>query len=44
MGEHRAGDYLVNGAGSAHYPVALDGPEDCIMLAITHGHIELLHK
>jgi putative transcriptional regulator len=43
-GEHRAGDYLVNEAGSAHYPVALDGPEDCIMLAIIHGSIELLHK
>jgi anti-sigma factor ChrR (cupin superfamily) len=43
-GEHRAGDYLINEAGSAHYPIALDGSEDCIMLAITHGGIELLHK
>jgi anti-sigma factor ChrR (cupin superfamily) len=39
-GEHRAGDYIVNEAGSAHHPIALDGTEDCIMLAITHGGIE----
>lgn len=43
-GEHRAGDYLINEAGSAHHPIALEGSEDCIMLAITHGGIELLHK
>lgn len=43
-GAHHAGDYLINEAGSAHYPIALEGPEDCIMLAITHGGIELLHK
>jgi anti-sigma factor ChrR (cupin superfamily) len=43
-GEHREGDYLVNEAGSAHHPVALCGAEDCIMLAIAHGGIELLHK
>jgi len=39
-GEHRAGDYLINEAGSTHSPVALDNTEDCIMLAITHGGIE----
>lgn len=39
-GEHRAGDYLINEAGSTHSPVAQDGTEDCIMLAITHGGIE----
>ncbi len=43
-GEHRAGDYLINEAGSAHRPIALDGHEDCIMLAIAHGGIELLHQ
>ena len=41
-GEHRAGDYLLNEAGSSHHPVALTGAEDCIMLAIAHGRIELL--
>lgn len=40
-GERRAGEYILNEAGSAHSPVALDG-EDCIMLAIAHGGIELL--
>ena len=41
-GEHRAGDYLLNEAGSTHHPVALTGAQDCIMLAIAHGGIELL--
>lgn len=41
-GEHRAGEYLINRAGSAHHPIALDLPEDCIMLAIVRGRIELL--
>jgi anti-sigma factor ChrR (cupin superfamily) len=40
-GERRAGEYLINEAGSAHAPAALEG-EDCIMLAIAHGGIELL--
>jgi putative transcriptional regulator len=40
-GEHRAGEFILNDAGSAHAPVALDG-EDCIMLAVAHGGIELL--
>ncbi|HKR01151.1 MAG TPA: cupin domain-containing protein [Pyrinomonadaceae bacterium] len=40
-GSHRAGDYVVNDAGSAHHPVALEGAEDCIMLAIAHGGIEI---
>lgn len=44
MGEHRAGDYFLNEAGSAHHPIALEGSEDCIMLAIVHGGIELLHR
>ena len=43
-GEHRAGDYVLNEAGSAHHPVALDGTEDCIMVAFAHGGIELLNK
>jgi putative transcriptional regulator len=42
-GEHRAGDYVLNEADSAHRPVALDG-EDCVMLAVAHGGIELLNK
>jgi anti-sigma factor ChrR (cupin superfamily) len=40
-GERRAGEYILNDAGSAHAPVALEG-EDCIMLAVAHGGIELL--
>jgi anti-sigma factor ChrR (cupin superfamily) len=42
LGPHRAGDYVLNEAGSRHHPVALEGAEDCIMLAIAHGGIELL--
>ena len=42
-GDHRAGDYILNDAASAHAPIALDG-EDCIMLAVAHGGIELLEK
>jgi anti-sigma factor ChrR (cupin superfamily) len=41
-GEHRAGDYIINEAGSAHHPFALDGTEDCIMFAVAHGGIEIL--
>ena len=41
-GEHRAGAYIVNEAGSAHHPVALDGTEDCVMFAVAHGGIELI--
>lgn len=40
-GEHRAGDYIINEAGSTHYPIALEG-EDCIMFAVAHGGIERL--
>ena len=43
-GEHRAGDYVLNEAGSAHHPLALDGAEDCIMVAFAHGGIHLLDK
>lgn len=43
LGEHRAGDFILNEAGSAHAPIAL-ADEDCIMLAIAHGGIELLKK
>ena len=39
-GEHRAGDYIINPAGSTHHPLALEGTDDCIMLAIAHGGIE----
>ena len=42
---HRAGDYILNEAGSAHRPTALeDTGEDCIMLAIAHGGIELVNR
>jgi anti-sigma factor ChrR (cupin superfamily) len=42
-GEHRAGDYVVNDAGSSHHPKALEDPhEDCVMLAFAHGGIEIL--
>lgn len=40
-GIHRAGEYLINEAGSTHHPVALDGAEDCIMFAVAHRGIEL---
>lgn len=44
-GTHRAGDYVLNDAGSAHHPTALEVPaEDCIMLAFAHGGIELLNR
>jgi 2,4'-dihydroxyacetophenone dioxygenase len=44
-GEHRAGDYVLNEAGSAHRPTALEDPaEDCVMLAFAHGGIELIRK
>ena len=42
-GAHRAGEYILNEPGSAHHPTALeDAGEDCIMLAIAHGGIEIL--
>jgi anti-sigma factor ChrR (cupin superfamily) len=42
-GAHRAGDYVVNEAGSTHHPTALEDPaEDCVMLAIAHGGIEII--
>ena len=40
-GEYRAGDYLVNEAGSAHTPVALEEGEYCIIFAVGHEGIEL---
>lgn len=43
-GEHRAGDYILNEAGSMHCPVALDNGEDCIMFAIAHSGIELIEE
>ena len=44
-GEHRAGDYLINEPNSDHRPVALEVPaEDCIMLAVAHGGIEILKR
>ena len=43
-GEHRAGQFIVNEAGSTHHPVALEVSEDCIMIAFAHGGIKLLNK
>jgi anti-sigma factor ChrR (cupin superfamily) len=44
-GAHRAGDYVLNDARSAHHPKALEDPhEDCIMLAFAHGGIEILSE
>jgi anti-sigma factor ChrR (cupin superfamily) len=40
MGEHRAGDYIINEAGTTHFPIALENSPDCIMLAIAHKGIE----
>ena len=38
------GEYVLNDAGSAHHPKALEDPrEDCIMLAFAHGGIEILN-
>lgn len=43
-GAHRAGDYVLNEAGSSHHPVSLEDPaEDCVMLAFAHGGIELVN-
>ena len=39
-GEHHAGDYIINPAGSTHHPLALEGTDDCIMLVIAHSGIE----
>lgn len=41
-GEHLAGEYILNEAGSSHRPVALNTDEDCIMFAVAHGGIELI--
>jgi anti-sigma factor ChrR (cupin superfamily) len=39
-GAHRAGEYVLNDAGSAHHPTALEeAGEDCVMLAFAHGGI-----
>ena len=44
-GLHRAGDYVLNDAGSAHHPKALEDPnEDCVMLALAPGGIELIRE
>jgi anti-sigma factor ChrR (cupin superfamily) len=43
-GEHHAGNYVLNEAGSEHHPVALNGAEACIMVAFAHGGIKLLDK
>ena len=44
-GVHRAGDYLVNEPDSDHHPVAIEEPpEDCIMLAVAHGGIEIIGR
>lgn len=43
-GVHRAGDYVLNDAGSAHTPTALEeSGEPCILFAVAHGGIELVN-
>lgn len=45
LGAHRAGEYVLSEACSAHHPTALEEPaEDCIMLAFAHGGIELVNR
>ena len=41
-GEHRAGTYVLNPAGSAHSPVALEGPEDCVLFAVARSGVTLV--
>jgi anti-sigma factor ChrR (cupin superfamily) len=44
-GTHRAGEYVLNAADSAHHPTALEVPaEDCVMIAFARGGIEILEK
>lgn len=41
-GSHRAGDYALNEAGSAHHPTALEDEGcDCVMIAFAHGGVRL---
>ncbi|MFN2529890.1 MAG: hypothetical protein ABR555_01205 [Pyrinomonadaceae bacterium] len=42
-GEHTAGEYISDEAGSVQHPIALDG-EDCIMIAFAHSGIELVDR
>ena len=42
QGEYREGEKVVNAAGSIHRPVALEGPEPCILLAVAHQGVEIL--
>src|SRR5207302_10784302 len=41
--ERRGGEYILNEAGSAHAPAALEG-DDCSILAVALGGIELLKQ
>lgn len=41
-GVYRAGDYVVNDAGSAHGPAALEGAEDCVLFAVARAGITLV--
>jgi putative transcriptional regulator len=43
-GRYQAGDTVVQPPGSVHHPVALEGDEDCILLATALGGIELLEE
>src|SRR5918992_228460 len=44
-GVHRAGDYVLNDAGSAHTPTALEeADEPCVLFAVAHGGIELVNS
>jgi anti-sigma factor ChrR (cupin superfamily) len=41
-GSHTAGSFVHYEDGSAHGPVALEGPEPCVLLALAHEGITLL--
>lgn len=43
-GEHRAGSYVLNPAGSAHSPVALEGAQDCVLFAVARSGITLVNR
>ena len=42
-GEHLAGQYVCNPAGSAHHPIAISG-QDCVLFAVARGGVTDLEK
>lgn len=43
-GTYRAGSYVLNEAGSAHSPVALEGADDCVLFAVARSGITLVSR